>query len=209
VDSSPKQQQDSYHDTHGLGAYNFPLTLRPFNPRDSRFYFRRTAQIWGVNVFHKLPDETVLQYCERLQHNPLFIKWFIQTVRAGRRPEAVLANPKILLQFCLQNVFEYLTEDAKLVAWALLTLGGSRVQSAIAYVTGLPNDRTEIALTNLISANVISMKPPHSIEQDAAYGLSPLAQYYLANSNSPSDELQQKFIRLNNELRSAKDEFSE
>jgi hypothetical protein len=53
------------------------------------------------------------------------------------------------------------------------------------------------------------MKPPHSIEQDAAYGLSPLAQYYLANSNSPSDELQQKFIRLNNELRSAKDEFSE
>jgi tetratricopeptide (TPR) repeat protein len=191
----------------GLGAYNFPIELRPLDRRDSRLFFRRTATVWQVNEFTTLPEPRVDEYCERLQHNPLFIKWFMQTIRTGKRPETILANPKILLQYCLQNVFGFLSDDSKVVAWALLTIGGSRPQSTISYVTGLSSDPLEVALTALLSANVVSMRPAPTVERDATYALSPLSQYYLANYMAPPEHLQKDFIQRNNVLRSAKDEF--
>jgi tetratricopeptide (TPR) repeat protein len=100
-----------------------------------------------------------------------------------------------------------LSDDSKVVAWALLTIGGSRPQSTIGYITGLSNDQIEVALTSLLSANVVSMRPAPTIERDATFTLSSLSQYYLANYLAPPELLQRDFIQRHNILRSAKDDF--
>jgi hypothetical protein len=87
----------------GLGAFDFPIALAPFSKRDAAFYFRRTSRVWGVSDLAAASNQLVEEYCDKLQNNPLFIKWFIQSVRAGKRPSVLTNDPKLLLQFCLQE----------------------------------------------------------------------------------------------------------
>jgi hypothetical protein len=86
-----------------MGAFHFPIKLLPFEPREAQHYFRVTSRVWGLEDYAKLPSAAVTDYCRRLQHSPLFIKWFIQAVRTGQRPEAILANPKLILPLRLKQ----------------------------------------------------------------------------------------------------------
>jgi len=192
----------------GLGAYDFPIPLGAFPTKDARHYLRRTCQVWGVNDVAKFPDSRLDDYCKRLQYNPLFIKWFVQGLDSGLRPDELLANPKILLQYCLQNVFDHLSEDAKLTAYALLTIGGEQTQPALAFFTKLPTDRLQVALSSLISANIVLPQRSSSQGGEDSYHIGSLALFYLGNYNTPSVALQRQLLERRNILRTQQDQFA-
>ena len=60
----------------------------------------------------KLPAKTLVEISEKLYFNPLALKWFVNTVEMGISPSEVLANKDDLLNFCLTNVYEKLSEGA-------------------------------------------------------------------------------------------------
>jgi LuxR family transcriptional regulator, glucitol operon activator len=192
----------------GLGAFDFPINLGPFPAKEAHHYLRRTCRVWGVNDIAKFPQQKIEDYCKRLQYNPLFIKWFVQGVRAGQRPEAILANPKILLEFCLQNVFEHLSTEAKQVADALLTLGGYQSQPTLTFIADMASDRVQTALTQLLSSNIIISRRSETDDGDDTYSMSPLAQFYLGNYHAPSSDEQEQFIRRRDQLRGTRDELA-
>src|SRR5262249_11933900 len=119
----------------GLGAFDFPIDLKPFSAKEAHFFLRRACQVCGLKEIAKFPEQRIEDYCRTLQYNPMFIKWFVQGVKSGQRPEVILSHPKIILEFCLQNVFNHLDEDSKFIAHVLLTIGGSRSQATLSFIS--------------------------------------------------------------------------
>ena len=192
----------------GLGAFDFPIPLSPFNKKEASFYFRRTAQVWGLSDLSTSSPAVVDGYCEKLQYNPLFIKWFVQSVRAGKRPTQITSNPKLFLEFCLQNVFNSLNSDAKRVASTLASLNGPQTVAGIAYFTDLDSLTIQSALSLLITSNLVSSERGRSSEDEDRYYLSHLARMYIQSFIRVGLEQQKILISKQNALRSAQEEFS-
>ncbi|MGF6311912.1 LuxR family glucitol operon transcriptional activator [Bradyrhizobium sp. i1.8.4] len=192
----------------GLGAFDFPVPLSPLASKEAAFYFRRTARVWGVNDLASATPKVVDGYCEKLQHNPLFIKWFIQSVRSGRRPTVLTSDPTVLLQFCLQNVFNSLSADSRTVASTLASVNGSQSVASLAFYTDLDSLTIQSALSVLVTSNLLSVERGRSSEDEDRYTLSALARMYIQKFIRPPLEEQKKLISKQNALRSAQEEFS-
>jgi LuxR family transcriptional regulator, glucitol operon activator len=192
----------------GLGAFDFPISLFPLGKKEASFYFRRTAKVFGLQGLASEANQIVDGYCAKLQNNPLFIKWFIQSVRAGKRPSVLTSDPKVLLQFCLQNVFNSLSSQSRMVAGVLACVSGAQSVASIAFFTELDSLTIQSALSILITSNLISAERGRSSEDEDRYTLSPLARMYIQKFIRPSPDEQQRLIKKQNELRSAQEEYS-
>src|SRR5260221_9109923 len=88
----------------GLGAFDFPIPLSSLDKKEAAFYFRRTAKVFGVQDLAMATNQIVDGFCSKLQNNPLFIKWFIQSVRAGKRPSVLTNDPTELVPaVCMES----------------------------------------------------------------------------------------------------------
>jgi cold shock CspA family protein/AAA+ ATPase superfamily predicted ATPase len=192
----------------GLGAFDFPIPLSPLDKKEAAFYFRRTAKVFGVLDLAMATNQIVDGFCSKLQNNPLFIKWFVQSVRAGKRPSVLTNDPTILLQFCLQNVFNSLSPESRIVASTLASVSGPQSVASIAFFTDLDSLSIQSALSVLITSNLISAERGRSSEDEDRYTLSPLARMYIQKFIRPNLEEQKKLIKKQNELRSAQEEYS-
>jgi len=114
-----------------IGAYDFPVPLRSFSDRESEFYLRAVARFWGLREIAQSTAEQAKGYCSKLQRNPLFIKWFVQAVSEGQSPQKALADPKIVLKFCLSSVFENLSEPSKRILQTLAFDSRSATESLV------------------------------------------------------------------------------
>lgn len=121
----------------GLGAFEFPVPLRPLDKKDASAYFRAIARVYSVNDLARLPSGAVDDYCSKLHYNTLFIKWFMHSVSVGKRPTMLITNPTHFLQFCLQNVFNSLSADVKLVAKILANPSGQQIVASLAFYSDL------------------------------------------------------------------------
>ncbi|WP_298964095.1 NB-ARC domain-containing protein [uncultured Methylobacterium sp.] len=191
----------------GLGAFDFPIPLSPLAKKEASFYFRRAAKVWGVQDLAAASPSVVDGFCEKLQNNPLFIKWFIQSVRAGKRPSTLTNDPLILLQFCLQNVFNALSLDAKAVANTLACVSGPQSIASLAFFTDLDSISIQSALSVLVTSNLVMTERARVSEDEDKYTLSPLARMYLQKFIRPSPDQQKQLIRKQHALRSAKEEY--
>jgi LuxR family glucitol operon transcriptional activator len=192
----------------GLGAFDFPVPISPLDKREAAFYFRVAAKVWGVGELSTASAQVVEGYCEKLQHNPLFIKWFIQSVRIGKRPSSLTSDPSVLLRFCLQNVFNSLQIDARTVASTLASVNGPQSVASLAFFTDLDSLSIQSALSVLITSNLVSTERGRSSEDEDRYILSPLARLYIQRFIRPSVDAQKTLLQKQNALRSAQEEFS-
>jgi len=192
----------------GLGAFEFPIPLSPLEKKEASFYFRRTAKVFSVSDLASASNQVVDGFCAKLQNNPLFIKWFMQSVRAGKRPSVLTSDPTILLQFCLQNVFNSLSPQSRTVASTLASVTGPQSVASLAFFTDLDSLSIQSALSVLITSNLISAERGRSSEDEDRYTLSPLARMYIQKFIRPDIEDQRKLIKKQNELRSAQEEYS-
>lgn len=183
----------------GLGAMDFPIKLSPFSEKEAEFYFRRTSEVWGVNDLSRIPKQEIKKYLNKLKNNPLFIKWFVQTVRTGKRPQSILANPKILLEYCLQNVLDYLDDDSRTALSAMISTKPPHSFALLAYYTEFDNVRLQKALVQLIACNVVSMKIEKSLGEEY-YSVSDLARMYVVNYVKVRNEDQERLRKLENQL---------
>ena len=192
----------------GLGAFDFPIPLSPLDKKEAAFYFRRTAKVFGVQDLGMATNQIVEGFCSKLQNNPLFIKWFIQSVRAGKLPSVLTNDPTILLQYCLQNVFNSLSPQSRILASTLASVSGAQSVASIAFFTDLDSLSIQSALSVLITSNLISAERGRSSEDEDRYTLSPLARMYIQKFIRPNLAEQKKLIKKQNELRSAQEEYS-
>jgi LuxR family transcriptional regulator, glucitol operon activator len=162
---------------------------------------RTLARARHVGDLAKAKAPVLEIYCKKMKLNAGFIKWFLTSVQFGKRPDQVLANPKVFLDFCVAHVFEHVSEDAKLVTKAMLAAPGKQSLPVISYLTGLTGDRLELALASLQSANILRMSTSFGESfSDTVYELSELPRLYILKNNPPSATEDAEFKRRKREV---------
>lgn len=97
----------------GVGEYETRLVLKNFTECEANNYFRRLVKAYNTSLFEKLSDIEIKNYTEKLYNSPLCIKWFIINVGKGNSPDILINNQDELIEFCLSNVFDKLSDNAK------------------------------------------------------------------------------------------------
>jgi len=146
----------------GLGELEYPRTLSGLTENECAKLIREVARIRNSDLLMKLPQNTLIDIASKLYFNPLALKWFVSTVETGISPQEVLNNKDNLLNFCLTNVYEKLSDGAISV---LNSIRASRRKLSSAEILYLSDYDTldarkyliELFKTTLISREIIDV----------------------------------------------------
>ncbi len=190
----------------GVGAYEYPLKLGPMDDVEAERLLVALSQIRGVDSLCRTPRATLGSYCRRMFNSPGFIKWFVSAVQTGARPERVLANADVLLDFCVANVYSYLSRDSRLVLAAMLTLAGEHSLAELSFLTELPARDLERILQELLTTNMVTMSAgAKGSTPESCFRLSDLPREYLAKHHPVPPEQQKKVVVARRRLRATQE----
>jgi tetratricopeptide (TPR) repeat protein len=196
----------------GLGAFEYPVKLEAMSESDAINLLRATARIRGVENLGKMPNKKLAGYCNRMKKNPGYIKWFLAAVQAGKRPEEVLAQSDMFLDFCMSNVYEYLAEDSRKVLQAMLCVPGQHSQAELTFLSDMDVLELQRSVQELLRSNMVIMSSTAvGSSFESHYALSDLARAYLAKHYPVNSEehkrltkLKQRLIATNEEIKANK-----
>lgn len=172
----------------GIGAYELPLDLPPMESDEIVELMRTLARIRSVHQLVQCGNRRLGRYTERLHNNPGFVKWFVAGVQTGARPEALLANPDVFLDFCLSNIYNYLKDAPKAVFGALMAVS-SASQAEIAYYTGIEGVALNEAINELQNTNMLYVRfTPERATYNTHYEITEMAEHYLKRNHPLSAE---------------------
>lgn len=176
----------------GLGELEFPRKLNGLTENEASKLIREIARIRNSETLMKLPSKTLVEISEKLYFNPLALKWFVNTVEMGISPSEVLANKDDLLNFCLTNVYEKLSDGAISI---LKTIRASRRKLTTGEIIYLSNFEPldvrkyliELFRTTLINREI---KDANNLEE-VYYYISDFAKDFL----SKNYQIDQEYVK--------------
>jgi LuxR family glucitol operon transcriptional activator len=165
----------------GLGAFEFQYRLNPLAEPESARLLRTVAQVRGVTQLARTPNDVLRGYCARMSNNPAFIKWFVSAVQSGRSPELVLAqDSRTFLEFCMANVYEYLSGEACQVLHAFLAVPEGHTTAELAVLTELQVLPLQKAVQQLMTTCILTSETVASgSTHETAYDLTDLARDFI------------------------------
>jgi LuxR family glucitol operon transcriptional activator len=172
----------------GLGAYDYPVKLQAME--ESSQLLRALARSRSVSELVRTSNGQLNGYCKRMKDNPGYIKWFVSAVQAGMRPEEVLGNPSMFLDFCMSNVYDYLSSDSRKILQSLLCLPGKKSQAELSFINQFPALELQKSIQELLTTNMVIMTSiPKGASFESHYDISDLARQYLSRHHpSTPDE---------------------
>lgn len=187
----------------GLGELEYPRTLTGLTENECAKLIREIARLRNSDILIKLPQSTLIEIASKLYYNPLALKWFVSTVETGISPQEVLNNKDNLLNFCLTNVYEKLSEGAISV---LNSIRASRRKLSSAEILYLSDYDTldarkyliELFKTTLISREIVDVKNL----QDVYYFIPDFAKEFLSQKYPVDHSYVRKITQKSRELTS-------
>lgn len=168
----------------GLGIEN-PVQLEPLSADEAASLLRAVARIRQVKPLENLSQERIIQLANQMSGHPAYIKWFVAGVQSGRRPEELLSDNQLLLEFCMSNVYEYLTEDARSVLRSMQSLPGQRGQAELAFINDFQALRIQASLLELLTTNFVQMQSRSPTQPfDTTYVLTDFGRKYLDKAHA-------------------------
>lgn len=178
----------------GLGELEYPRKLNGLSETESAKLIREIARIRNSETLMKLPQNTLVEISQKLYFNPLAIKWFVSTVETGIPPHEVINNKEDLLDFCLTNVYEKLSEGATSI---LKTIRASRkkvTNAEIIYLSDYKPIDVRKYLIELFKTTLISRQIEDGNNyEEVTYFISDFAKDFL----SKKYPIEQSYIKTN------------
>lgn len=172
----------------GLGEIELRYDMPNLSGIDAGKLFRNLGVAYNYSAISKLDDKVLKRYCERLHYNPLLIKWFVQAVGKGTRPEDVFANEDLgrALQFCWENVYDRLSPLSIEIISTLLAARQSLSQTQIQEMSAATHVSFILAMQELHQSNIVE----RSVERDGStvYQVGSLVFDYLSRFHPPGNE---------------------
>lgn len=193
----------------GVGAYEHPVKLDPLSNSEAVQLLRSLTKARGLNRLLNVNNQTVAGYCDQMKNNPGFIKWFVSAVQSGARPEEVLANPTPFLDFCMSNVYKFLSEESRRILQTLQYVSGAKSQAELAFLSGLGSVSLQKALQQVLTTNMVNMLPlSKGSSFRSTYDLSELARDYLARAHPVPQDIARVLKEKRRELSKATGEIA-
>ncbi len=192
----------------GLGALDYPMKLNPMTPEESAQLLRALAKIRGLNQLAQAPSRVLAGYARRMKYNPGFVRWFVSAVQAGKRPEDILSKPELFLDFCMSNVYEYLSKEARNTLNAMVSIPGRHSQGELAVLTEADASSLQEAIHQLLTTNMITMETgSREGSAETRYEVSDLARAYLTKHHPVPPENDKRFRKHWKQLIAAGERF--
>jgi Tfp pilus assembly protein PilF/cold shock CspA family protein len=118
--------------------------------------------------------------------NPLAIKWFVQSVRAGGRPDKLLSDQKLVLKFCIENVLDKLSSISRETLNAFVITSRPQTISSLHFI--LERDVVDLAraVRELRAANLLIVTPSRDLVGDDQYKVTQIGNLYIRNYFAPN-----------------------
>lgn len=183
-----------------LGIEN-PVPLEPMSPDESTSLLRALGRARNIAFINSLNQAAVDYYASKMAGHPAYIKWFVSGVQAGRRPEELVNDNGLLLDFCMSNVYEYLGPEARVVLACMQVLPGARNQAELAHLSASNAVDIQSALLELLTTNFIAMSHSAAETFDTLYRLSDFARLYLDKHHPAPEQQRWDIISRSEQLR--------
>lgn len=133
----------------GLGEMEHRYFLQGLSDCDLLQYVNILLELY--NKTNYLSEEEKLVYTKDLLHsNPLAIKWFIRGLADGQTPQSLLNHKDNLINFCMSNVYDKLSVQAKEILNILKYVKIDLTYAELAYLIG-KDDYKEIEVRGAIN----------------------------------------------------------
>lgn len=142
----------------GLGEMEHRYKLQGLKESDVLAYADVLLGLYGFECFFTEERKKQL-FCETLHANPLAIKWFIRCLYNGQTEEDILSHKDDLVNFCMANVYDKLSGQAKEVLDILTVAGVALSLPEIIYYLGKNLESAvdvKLAINELGKCNFIS-----------------------------------------------------
>lgn len=139
----------------GIGEFEIRYNLSRLNEVDALQYFRKLVRVYDVKPLKTINDKRALSYLKKLNNSPLCIKWFIINVGKGGNIDLVLNSQDEIIDYCLSNVFNKLSFNAKNVLKVLLNIVDPISPAEIIYLSEIEYNDCLKAINELISCNFL------------------------------------------------------
>lgn len=187
----------------GLGAFEYPVKLQGIEEGYASQLLRTLSKLRDIDTLAKLPQKTLLKYVNRMHRNPSYIKWFVSSVQTGLAPEVVLQHSDLFLEFCMSNVYKYLSPNARTLTDAMQCAHGLKDLPELAYLTEFDALTVQKATQELMATNMMTQSSDSKgASVKTRYQLSELARAYLSKHHKPSQATQKQIRAKQNQLNS-------
>jgi LuxR family glucitol operon transcriptional activator len=164
----------------GLGELEFRRNLSGLTETESITLIRQFANLKQSDILNKLPNNKLIDIANKLHFNPLALKWFVNTVETGVKPDEVLIKKDNLLSFCLSNVYEKLSKPASDLLNIILAARKSLNEAELIFLSGTPSIILRKALNELFSTTFIAREIENvNGSQEVKYNIPDFAKEYL------------------------------
>lgn len=183
----------------GLGEMEHRYKLSGLNEDDVLEYSNILLNLYGFECF--FTDERKKQIIvNELHSNPLAIKWFVRCLYNGQSEDEILAHKEDVINFCMANVYEKLSNDARDVL-DILTVAGVEVSfpELMYYMQGSLSDciKFRYAINELGKCNFISEE---KFRRDKSVAVTEFAHEFLMLHFSDTRHLLAKFKEFEQKL---------
>ncbi len=180
----------------GIGEFETRIPLDPFTKDEANFYFRRLVDVYDVTLLKNISNKEVDNYTEKLYCSPLCIKWFIINVGKGNNPDFVIKNQDEIVEYCLSNVFEKLSEPAKSVLTIMMIKQKDFGMAEIVYIYDKDYESAALAVNELCACNFLQQ-----IDR-GVYSVPEFARKYLSVKINKKDISFNDYLNRSNKLES-------
>jgi LuxR family transcriptional regulator, glucitol operon activator len=192
-----------------LGMLDNPISLGPLPEDEAVNLIYALCRSRGVTQLKTVGRDQVAEFARQMSGHPSYIKWFVAGLQSGKRPEDLLGENELLLEYCMSNVYGYLNEQDRKVLTVFQVLPGSRNMAELAYLNDLGSAETEQVLLSLLTTNFVSMSSRSSAGTlDSVYFLTDFAKGYLDRQHPVARARRADILNRNQDLRDQGVKFS-
>lgn len=184
----------------GVGIEN-PIKLQPLSVPEAGHLMRTLAKVRGVPSLASLSGAETDRLVEQMNCHPGQIKWFVSGVQAGLSPESLIHNNELLLDYCMENVFDYLNTDARTVLTSMQVIPGSHTLAELAYLSNFQAPRLQSAILELTRTNFVAQVAGSG--SLSGYALTDFAKRYLQKRHAVDPAERARVQERHNELYAA------
>lgn len=188
-DALPETTSFLFTSRVGLGQVERRYPLAGLDPKSAALLFRKFSSRRRVSTLAALPPASVESTLEALRYSPLAIRWYVLSVEAGSDPSDALRNQGELLRFCVDNVYEALKPNARLLLVILRSLDRPISFDELVVLAELPIDELRASSQALSRGSLVVRQAPSSEGDSERLQISATARAYLPRVDYESSML--------------------
>ncbi len=201
VDELPATVTCLFTSRVGLGEIERREVLGPLEMPYATDLFRRLCRVHQLEHLSRLPEERIEEVLGILGRSPLAIKWFVLAVEAGQAPEIILRQQTDLIRFCVQNVYQGLSERAKDAAVVLAHVNRPlTVQDLKLYFRETAPDELRLVMQELLRRSLCNISVVDDSITESFQATDALVEY-LRIVGGASDDLLERVQRTEDAYR--------